>query len=194
MAELGLDCLRYLFDVHRRALFIKNGLDHLSLRQLALWDRRQLVFIICKQASRYAQSLDFFLESSQLRFFLSQDFKNILHENHDYNGLLQALSNTTQCIICSRHNSLRIFQKPAQKSHCTHSARAFNLVLVGALMKDNSRPPESQAERADRLAFDVLDAEIPTLIAEFAGTSLDYDPVLEAAALEAIAHEDNSSD
>lgn len=37
-----------------------------------------------------------------------------------------------------------------------------------------------------------LTAEIPAFIDEFAGTFLDYDPVLEAAALEAIAHEEDN--
>jgi hypothetical protein len=37
-----------------------------------------------------------------------------------------------------------------------------------------------------------LTAEIAAFIDEFAGTSLDYDPVLEAAALEAIAHEEDN--
>ena len=52
-----------------------------------------------------------------------------------------------------------------------------------------AKPKYRHEQTQDVEIREKLIAEIPAFIDEFAGTFLDYDPVLEAAALEAIAHE-----
>jgi len=44
----------------------------------------------------------------------------------------------------------------------------------------------------ERAAIEKLDTQLGAFIQEFAGTCLDYDPALEAAIIEAIAHDDAS--
>jgi hypothetical protein len=48
--------------------------------------------------------------------------------------------------------------------------------------------PSRKDDVVERAAFRKLEGELSAFIDEFAGTSLDYDPAIEAASLEAIRH------